>query len=799
MSKLSSTSLGRGAHSPYASQEREGHMSTTPSPSLCVRGRVAALAVLLALVGSLALSSVPALAAGDANAASCPNEAMEGFREYLADCRAYEMVTPSFKDGGQVPAFAISENGESVLAESSIGAFAGSEADDKGAFYLMTRSASGWSSSALNPPASMFPAQEFAVLTSPSLGETIWALRTPSQSVYAKDIYIREANGTFVKVGPMVSPSYESGPAAGEYPVFEFPKALWFVGASSDLSHVLFVITAEGPLWAGDTTDPAGDATQSLYEYVGTGNTHPSLVGVSDGKTAVNGETVPSGELLSDCETSLGNYQTADTYNAISASGSVVYFTAVGDNAEDASPCVSGRKPEVSELYARIDGEETVPISEPTKSQCAACNTPATVAEGRAAAEFDGASEDGSKVFFDTTQELLEGDSTDNLYEYDSDAPLAGRVIRASIGSSTPEVQGVARISEDGSHAYFVARGTLVDEPNREGRSPLAGADNLYVYERNAAHPTGHVAFIATLCTGLDESGDATGVGQCPSTETDAADWARVDTRPVEATPDGQFLVFQSVADLTAGDTSTQPQIFEYSAEREELVRVSVAQKRYGATGEANANAHASMLGGVPMYSKTDNSPSNSTGTLAISDDGSTVIFESVAALTEEAQTTAAAGLASVYEYWSTGGIIGDGAVSLLSDGAVAQPNVAFGVDGTGDDAFFETPAPLLSADGDTQWDSYDARIDGGFPPAYVPTTCSGEACQGSSPTQATLAAPASASVPGGGNLAAPPPVPAPPATKPKSVKCKKGYTKKHDKCVKNRKKKAKKSTGRSK
>ncbi len=50
-------------------------------------------------------------------------------------------------------------------------------------------------------------------------------------------------------------------------------------------------------------------------------------------------------------------------------------------------------------------------------------------------------------------------------------------------------MQGVVRISEDGSHVYFVARGVLASNANAEGQTAVQGADNLYVSD-TGAHET---------------------------------------------------------------------------------------------------------------------------------------------------------------------------------------------------------------------------------------------------------------------------------------------------------------------
>ena len=202
-----------------------------------IRVRTCGAATVGALLLVLIVAS-SAMAAGDASMASCPDEALAGFREYLPDCRAYEMVSPPFKDGQEAEgALAVTGDGSQILFE-ALGAFAGTESDAQGgATYELTRSESGWATSAISPPGSQFPANVLFG-ASADLGKTLWAARTRSQSIYAKDVYVREADGTFVEVGPMVPPSAEAGPPASANDAL--PVGYEVIGASSDLSHVLF-------------------------------------------------------------------------------------------------------------------------------------------------------------------------------------------------------------------------------------------------------------------------------------------------------------------------------------------------------------------------------------------------------------------------------------------------------------------------------------------------------------------------------------------------------------------------------
>ncbi len=304
-----------------------------------------------------------------------------------------------------------------------------------------------------------------------------------------------------------------------------------------------------------------------------------------------------------------------------------------------------------------------------------------------------------------TTQPLLnsDNDETADLYEYDFNAPAHEKIIRVSaggVGDPTPGsaalVQGVARVSEDGSHIYFVARGVLTSTPNSAAQVAQMGANNLYVYNTLTKETT----FIAVL---LPE---------------DTENWTRRDERPVDVTPDGRFIVFTSAADLTPDDTSSMPQVFEYDAQAKVLTRVSRAESGLAVGGR---DFSAKIV--HPRYAGTFDP---ATQPSSVSDDGAYVAFQSEAKLTRQA----ALGFNNVYEFH-------DGRVSLISDGQDRSsggggiPSVSLvGVDGSGTDIFFMTADQLVPQDGDTQEDVYDARIDGGFLPV-APLECSGDGCQG--------------------------------------------------------------------
>jgi hypothetical protein len=786
-------------------------------------GGAALLALLLATTAGVI--ATPALATGDASTApgeTCPNEGLVGFREALSECRGFEMVTPPFEAGEEPNLRAISTDGSHVLY-GSLGNYSGKENNSGVAEspYLAGRNASGWGSSALSPPSTTFPAQQYWMASS-DLSRSLWRFRAVSEPITGEDLYLREANGSLVKIGSLVPPRDEQGPAAGDDVHLYGVNHLLYLDASDDLSDVLFSISKSGALWPFDTTIPKASTHSSLYEYSG-GASEPALVGVSDGGTVLKGvranlsepgeleeftEVLPAGRLISDCQTSLGSEE-GDGYNAMSTDGRMVYFTAAGfENPEGSEECEGeihayGRKdpvhpyaPLVNELYARVGHSETVPISEPTFEACEECKT-GTKAPGSGrtspheavperSAEFAGASEDGSKAFFLTTQELWPGASGMNLYEYDFDAPQGERVIPISSvgGTGDGEVQGVARVSEDGSHVYFVAKGKLAENANQYGRTAVSGQENLYVFSRNAAHPTGEIAFVTPLSGG------------------DSEDWGKNDNyRPFQATPDGQFVVFVSRVNAASSGAVVEglPQVYEYSAESGELVRVSTGQRGF-AEGLENADL-GGISAGIPAQDYTTSGralgPTRAATNLAISADGSTIAFTNHGALTKIALEetggvpvlpTEGERETNAYVFRSSGGVLSSGEVYLLS----VRIKSLEGLDSSGEDVFFKTGAQLVPVDVDGALDLYDARIGGGVPADVPQVACEGETCHGAPSSTPAVGGSGTAAVSGSGDLVSPlpsaaPPKPPSPKSKQKAKlrRCKRGTTLEHGRCVK--------------
>jgi Tol biopolymer transport system component len=663
--------------------------------------------------------------AGGTPEGECPNEALRsGLSVLLPECRAYEQVTPPFKSLQLVGALPTSQAG--TLFGFSVGTFAGGGTTATiNVPYEFSREQSGWVTTPLSPPPGFLfgPAtQGFSTLFNGAGATNLISMRPASAPAYRDDLYL-ERKGTFTEVGPLIAPAAIPPTPVGYFELFHYTDHV--DGVSRNLSHVIFGIqsvfgtelppgvSAESNLWPGDETV----SRNSLYEYTGTGNARPQLVGVDE-----------AGALISQCGTYLGGTTgeaNENEHNSVSADGEVVFFT-VNPGGCTNSLGQTGSGPPARELFARLSGSRTVAISEPSSADCRICDT----AEP-ANAEFLGASEDGKRVYFLTEQELLPGTIGPNIYEYDFEAPPAtagdpaGRISLVSAGAADPEVQGVGTISEDGSSVYFVAHADLGTGPEPGGASPTPGGENLYDYHQPGPGLPPRVSFVASL------------------SPEDAAQWSAGAETPMQATGDGRYLVFTSVADLTPDDTSTANQVFRYDDSTGSLVRVSIGDLGFNDDGNTT-------LGGTAVPRPNFQASGINARHPAISEDGSTVVFQSPVGLTPRALNGLPAQPPlgrplNVYAYR-------DGRVHLISDGRVSLRVTAIGIDPSGTDIFFRTANALVPQDRDTSSDVYDARLGGGFAAPTEPSACGGESCQGSLVSAPPVAPPGSATFTGAAN-----------------------------------------------
>jgi hypothetical protein len=729
---------------------------------LGVPQRICGGIVVAVALGVLVLLGMPGSALAGSSGA-CINEGLrsELGSSFLPDCRAYEMVTPPYKEGYNFYVLSYSSSGDQAIV-SSLADVAGNpgagESNLESEVYLDQRTADGWQLSPLNSSLSNYVGQ-IAISAEADSGLSLWEQHTPKQPYAEQNLYVRSASGAFSLIGPLNLPltaEEEKEESDLLHVLAEHGDSP--IAATGNYDHVVLLASRPENYWPFDQTQSIGG---SLYEYSGTGNKQPILVGVEGEKG--------SDTLVGQCGTLFGSGTSSEgsKYNALSSDGETIFFTVL----EKGYNGCSAAAPVTAEVYARLHGSlvstvaaKTVDVS---ASECAG-----TCGSG-SGKNFEGASENGEKVFFTSTQKLTNsavdgsasgnaaeergcaatagGSGGCNLYEYDFGLPgiecqQEGKCLSLVAGG---EVLGVAGIAEDGTWVYFVSRAKLSTGDNEYGRGPLEGSPNLYAYDS----VSGSTAFVATL-GGSDESM-----------------WTRSFVHPVEvAGGDGQFLLFASETEgVTPDDLTEKTQLFEYDAETAELVRVTQGEDgfndngidvRRGTSSEAITSV-AQKLGGTYDFK-------SGTNQLNVAVDGKRVVFRSRARLSPLAfSAESEEGCFNVYEFeW--GSRLSEGVVRLLSDGRDVQPlnNGTCGatfqaIDANGENVLFTTADPLLASDVDGFGrDIYDARVGGGLAPVSSATggsVCVSAGCDGSVSRTGSVPLAGSLSETPEGNVSPPP------------------------------------------
>lgn len=638
-----------------------------------------------------------------ASSTDCPNQVFRtGASAALPDCRAFEMVSPVDKNGGDIKVLVSirgfparleqsSTNGDR-FAFSSVTAFAGALAAPWTSEYVASREDGvGWSTIALNPPRG-----SVSFITDPSRFDVPY-------ETFSSDLstgWVRSDTGPVLdECGvPGFSNIYRRDIFSGGYraitivPPSNHPSGSYFPSlhaVSTDGTHAVF--SAKGKLTEEASSALNGpEGINQLYEHVqdeGCGQLRVvSVLPNGNASAAPSAPGAGGGYLGEDRETSASR--------AVSLDGTRVFWTTYGSTPT---------------LYVRInaDQEQSVVSGGKCNEADKGCTLP--VAPG---GRFWTAAADGSRAYYTVG-------AHQDLYEFDVDKAIAGEPATTLIAG---EVRGTVGSSTDASRLYFVSKEDL----NGEG---VTGQPNLYLREDG-----GSTSLVATLA-----NADLNGF-QMSGFSLAYPDPIR---NGVRVTPDGEHLVFVSLKSLTGYDnidaTDGRPnlEIYLYDADTEDLACVSCNPsggrphgREFGPENDVIRRVSAQMPPGED----------ESFTPRVLSTDGDTLFFESFEALLPRDVN----GKSDVYQ-WQRASSQGEceeggaelfvpssgGCLTLISSGRSSIDSEIADVSPDGSNVFIRTGQSLLPQD-PGQIDVYDARVNGGFPlPPAKPASCEGEACQG--------------------------------------------------------------------
>jgi hypothetical protein len=671
---------------------------------------------------ALAAATLAVLPLSTASADSCPNAAFRtGPAAHLPDCRAYEQVTPTNKNGVDA------SGGPAIVRASSLGdrvsffASAGipvGPGSGSGDFptYVSSRDPAGWTTNGVLPPSQ--PGTQPVVLGySPDLSQTLLNAQVVGDA-NTNNLYLRDnATGSLQRL------------LTGGFDYF-------VVDFSADRSHLFFESDAQ-------LLPSAAAGVFNLYEL---NHGSLSLAGVLP-----DGSTPPGGSFAGSYSWQLGDTargganQGLYTQTAMSADGSSIFFTAGG----------------TAQLYLRKSATTTVQIS--------ASQRTIPDPNGPLPAAFMTAAPDASHVFFTSCQKLT-NDSTavstatpsctepvqgQDLYRYDaSSGTLTDLTIDATPGDALgAAVQGVVGSSADGSYVYFVANGVLAAgaSPGSCQGTQAIGACNLYLWHN------GTVSFIAPLANTTGDPRDA--YNWTPSESVPGAILA--EQKDSRVSSDGKTMVFRSKTQLAGYDNQGFAEFYRYDAAVGRFACISCNPSGAPPTGNATIQDIRPFVVGPSTH--------GAVLTRNLSADGSRFFFESPDALVAS-DTNATQ---DVYEWEAMG--VGSctnsgGCLYLLSGGTSADRSYFADASASGDHVFLFTRQALVGQDQDELVDIYDASVGGGIAAQTLTPSapCSGDSCKPQPSTAPPGQSAGSESFSGPGNPI--PPLASTPPTKPKTA-----------------------------
>jgi hypothetical protein len=470
------------------------------------------------------------------------------------------------------------------------------------------------------------------------------------------------------------------------------------IGMSADCERIVFDTGYHYPGVAG-----AGD--HRLYEWSG---------GTLKGIGLVPGEGGSSVPVEAE-----GGGGAASRLGAVSQDGAKVFFSAdrvVAGNQADPE--------EVGKLgvFVRENGTSTHDVS--------ASDTGIP----DLGAEFQGATPDGSRVYFTANAGLTSETSAagTDLYEYDLEtSTLSDRSADHEAGGAS--VGGVLGFADDGSHVYFAARGQL--DPGRGNSSAQNQSGHIYsIYDASA----GGVDYAGAI---TDSDLAIGGVLRSVGGQGQPSWRSRV-------SPDGRYLLFESGADVTGYDNQGTRQTYVYSAGNadEPIVCISCRTDK------------GAPIAGAPfmLQEPTNSNPLYAPLSLVVHGGKPEAFFVSLAPLAKGAVE----GESNLYE-WAHGQVF---LIARQPAGASATPfeaEVVFtGASANGSDLYFFDAAALNWENPQGRYAVWDARENGGFAqPAAPAPGCQAAvegSCQAAGGQGIGGSSPATSAFVGSGNLLAP-------------------------------------------
>jgi hypothetical protein len=500
---------------------------------------------------------------------------------------------------------------------------------------------------------------------------------------------------------------------AGNGPPYEYELA----GMSSDCRRVIFSTSHRYPGIPGEGSTRLYEWNEGVLRNIGcVPSDHP--------ETPEQSHCVAAGEAVT--AVILGNSEAGfegNQFNAVSTNGDRVFFTATSQAGNDEGD---------SAVFARLDGSETLDVS----------RSPLTP---DIEAEFQGATPDGSRVYFTANAGLTANSSPSgrDLYEChivvsagsgkhectltDLSVGTTGEPAEAGAKVESQKLGALVGVSDNGSRVYFIAGGQLVPGEGASGAQNRAdGTLSLYLYEA----ATASISYVGAI--GDDNKHEAVTYLTTGSTRHYTS----------RTSPNGRYLLFESTADATGYKSGHAPMVYLFDAEaankEEALTCVSCRQDGKPGVGAGDLAYQSALQVPGTQY------PTYLAHSLVVRNGQPVAFFRSRDPLAPGATD----GEWNLYE-WAHHQVF-QVAPDLPRGGSAADPGEPqtlefIGASSEGVDLYFVGATALNWEDPDARRAVWDARVGGGFaqpPQAAACNPGSEGSCQGAAPPASGSAAP---------------------------------------------------------